>query len=103
MEITITQLIILALATFRMTRLFVYDKITEPLRRPFFDEIEEEGEIYLQPKGFIGTLLSCHWCTGFWCSIITVILFFNPYLEFFAVILAVAGLASLIQWVMDRA
>jgi hypothetical protein len=102
MDITLTQLLILSLASFRLTRLFVYDKITEGFRSRFFTEMELDGEIYLKPKGFIGELLSCHWCTGFWCTVIIFILQFILLLDFIILILAVAAIASIIQWVMDR-
>ncbi|PLS16004.1 sporulation protein [Bacillus sp. M6-12] len=100
---------LLSLASFRMTRLIVFDSITEFFRAPFFEEEEEinkqgETEIYIVPKkngirGFIGRLLSCYWCTGIWVSMIFYGLylfipgFFGPVL----VVLAVAGLAALIE------
>ena len=42
MHITFLELIILALASFRLTRLFVFDKITAFIRNFFIDEIERE-------------------------------------------------------------
>lgn len=49
------NLLLLSLASFRLTRLFVYDKITEFLRVPFFDELTDENEdgemeVYYLPK-----------------------------------------------------
>ncbi|MFL6561249.1 MAG: DUF1360 domain-containing protein, partial [Bacillus sp. (in: firmicutes)] len=70
MKITLLNLIILSLASFRLTRLFVFDKITEFIREPFFNEIKEvdeygEIEVYYLPKEkgvkkFFGELLSCY-------------------------------------------
>ncbi|MBU8877489.1 DUF1360 domain-containing protein [Bacillus sp. FJAT-29790] len=107
MDISFMELLILALASFRLTRLLLYDKITEFMRNPFFDEIQEtnekgETEVYLIPKkggirGFLGKLLSCHWCTGIWSSLLLSILYLltpfiiNPVL----LVLAVAGLAAI--------
>jgi hypothetical protein len=100
--------LLLGLASFRLTRLIVFDKITEFLRSPFFDEVEQEEngvkEIYIVPKkggikGWIGELLSCYWCTGVWVSIILVCLYFfipnwsGPIIS----VLAVAGLASFFE------
>lgn len=108
------EFILLSLASFRLTRLIVYDKITAFLRKPFFDEVEEknekgEVEIYIIPKksgikGWIGELLSCYWCTGIWSAIIIVAaLFFFPYWSNpVIVVLAVAGLASLIETIVQR-
>ena len=106
--------IILALASFRLTRLIVFDKITAFLRKPFFEEIEEkneagEVEIYIVPKktglrGWLGELLSCYWCTGIWIAIIivTVSYFFPFWSSPFIVVLAVAGLAALIETVVQH-
>ncbi|MEH7255563.1 DUF1360 domain-containing protein, partial [Neobacillus niacini] len=44
MDIDLFTFILLALASFRLTRLIVFDKITEFIRQPFFDEIKEENE-----------------------------------------------------------
>lgn len=106
--------ILLSLASFRLTRLIVYDKITAFLRKPFFDEIEEknekgEAEIYIIPKksgikGWIGELLSCYWCTGVWSAMIIVVASFlfpywsNPVI----VVLAVAGLASFVETIVQH-
>ena len=70
----LTLFIILGLASFRLTRLIVFDKIMEPLRSPFFKEIEEKNEegiveIFLMPKekgllGWIGQ--EGHWKLGDW-------------------------------------
>lgn len=117
-NITFLQVLILSFASFRLTRLMVFDKITEFIRNPFFDEVEEvneagEKEIYYSPKQtgikhFFGELLSCYWCTGIWMAALLVGLHFlfpvfsAPLLLF----LAVAGIASIIetiiQYIMEK-
>lgn len=109
MEITLLNLLLLSLASFRLTRLIVFDKITEFIREPFFDEIKEENadgeiEVYYLPKKkgakrFFGELLGCYWCTGIWAATIIVALFFLiPSIAFpFIIILAVAGLGSIFE------
>ncbi len=105
----LSEFIILALACFRLTRLIVFDKITEFIRSPFFDEITEVNEqgneeIYYVPKAsplkkFIGELLSCYWCTGIWVSA-GVIISYYLYPAFFGpvlIIFAAAGLAAIIE------
>lgn len=106
--------LLMGLASFRLTRLIVFDKITEFIRAPFFNEIEQENEqgekeIYLVPKsaglkGWIGELLSCYWCTGIWASLFIGGLhyFSTPAGEFLIVILAVAAIASFIETVTLR-
>lgn len=109
MEITLLNLLILSLACFRLTRLVVYDKITEFIRSPFFDEIEEqneagETEIYYIPKKaglkrFFGELLSCYWCTGIWAAIVIVgfSYFFPSIMSPIILVLAIAGAASIME------
>ncbi|QHE61019.1 DUF1360 domain-containing protein [Rossellomorea vietnamensis] len=109
MQLTFIELFALGLAIFRLTHLLVFDKITEFLRAPFFDEyveVEENGEeaIYLSPKkgglkGFIGELLSCYWCTGIWVSgfLYGGYCFFPLYFIPLITILAVAGIAAILE------
>lgn len=88
-----TDLILLALATFRLVRLFTYDHITAFLR----------GWVAGASDGtFLGTvrdLLGCPWCTGVWFA-------FLAYVGYCAgreavmpliLILAIAGIASFFQ------
>ncbi|MEH7177464.1 DUF1360 domain-containing protein [Neobacillus vireti] len=109
MNVDLFDFLLLALASFRLTRLFVFDKITEFIRAPFFDEVREENEegtmeIYYVPKEtpmrkFIGELLSCYWCTGVWMSVFVVAgylwlpIIFVPII----LILAVAGIAAILE------
>ncbi|AZB42401.1 DUF1360 domain-containing protein [Bacillus sp. FJAT-42376] len=97
------------LAIFRLTRLVVFDKITDWIRRPFHEEYEVNGEIYIKMKGkgwrkWIGELLSCYWCTGMWC---TAFLYGSWLLwpagaEPLICILALAGLAGVIESAVSR-
>lgn len=114
MNFSVMELIVLALASFRLTRLVVYDKITEFIRKPFTEEMEEKNEhgeieIYIVPRkgglrGFFGELLTCYWCTGVWSSILLIILYWqfpliaNPII----LVLAVAGIAALIETITQR-
>ncbi|MCE7794845.1 DUF1360 domain-containing protein [Salipaludibacillus sp. CUR1] len=76
MEESWLNFILMGLAVFRLTHLFIYDTITEPLRQLFLKEIkesDENGEViwHYEPKGkgiikFGGSLLSCHWCLSVW-------------------------------------
>lgn len=114
MKITLLNLFILSLACFRLTRLLVFDKITEFIREPFFNEIKEENEdgemeVYYLPKEkgikkFIGELLSCYWCTGIWASAAIVgIALLYPVLSFpIILILAVAGFASILESIVQH-
>jgi hypothetical protein len=108
------NLFILIFASFRLTRLIVYDTITEFLRRPFhrtIEEISQDGktETFIEIKGkgiryWIGELLSCHWCTGFWCTVVIYFsyIYWPAYASPIITILAIAGCASIIQTLLDR-
>ncbi|PGL73040.1 DUF1360 domain-containing protein [Bacillus sp. AFS055030] len=113
MDISWLLLFILILASFRLTRLVVHDKITAFLRRPFIDEItlEENGMpvTYTKIKGrgiqyFFGELLSCTWCSGIWCTAILLLLYvFLPQVgEFIIILLAIAGAAGVIETIVNR-
>lgn len=103
----LTTLVLLSLAVFRLTRLFVYDRITIPLREKFMNEEYdwEDGkkEYYYVPKNFIGFILSCHWCFGcITTAILSSVYLFIPYGEFVIYFLAIAGLGAILQWVVSR-
>ncbi|MCP3026658.1 DUF1360 domain-containing protein [Halobacillus sp. A5] len=102
--VNLMELILIVFASFRMTRLVVYDVIFEPLRRPFFTIETKDGEQWLEPKGIIGELISCQWCVGVWSSLFVVYLhFFVPYSELFILVMAVAGLQSIFfEWSRQR-
>ncbi|MED4403236.1 DUF1360 domain-containing protein [Metabacillus fastidiosus] len=112
--LTFLYLIIFSLAVFRLTRLFVFDKITEFIRRPFHNEVEEMNEngnveTYIEIKGnglraWIGELLSCYWCTGVWCSafLYGIWLIWPSITEPLLIILAVAGAAGMIETIVTK-
>jgi hypothetical protein len=99
--------LLIALATFRVTRLIVYDKIARWFRELFADtrEFEQDGitwvEIREQGSGFrhtISDLLQCPWCIGIWASLIVVFCYFVFAWGWFVILfLAMAGLGSLFQ------
>lgn len=105
---------VIVLAVYRLTRLIVFDNITEILRRPFLETVEETLEdgsiqLFVVPKGkgirrWIGELISCYWCTGIWCSFImlTLLHLFPDYFIFVVYGLGIAGGAGIIETIMDR-
>ncbi|WP_238941791.1 DUF1360 domain-containing protein [Bacillus sp. REN10] len=110
---TTIELFILIFASFRLTRLLVFDEITEKFRQPFFSEVIEwsengEKETFVMPKesgilGFFGRMLNCYWCTGFWVSLFCVFLYvyFPMIAQPFLLIFAVSGGAALIETVVQ--
>lgn len=113
---TFFDFFLLSLASFRLTRLFVFDKITESFRNLFMDEVIEQDEngveeIYYVPtrkskwRNFLGELLSCYWCTGIWVStgLFLIIIFVEHFLAYILVwILAIAGFAAIIETLVQK-
>jgi len=100
--------LLITLATFRLIRLFVYDKITRFFRDLFLQkavigEGAVEGVIIRQkyvsgPMRTISDLLSCPWCFGIWAAfMVSFFYFLTPFAWYPLFFLAVAGVASLLQ------
>lgn len=82
--------VLMAFATFRITRLIVYDKIARWFR-----------DLFAFDNGFCKTvrdLLLCPWCIGVWAALIVVFAYF-VFAWAWSVIffLALAGMGSLLQ------
>jgi hypothetical protein len=65
----------LGLATFRMGRLTAYDLLTEPIREPFAETVEDPtgAGMTTEPQGagarkVLGELLTCPICAGTWAA-----------------------------------
>lgn len=88
---SIKDLIFIILASYRLTRIVVFEKIFK-----FFRDFVKAQEKYtlLTTLKFI---ITCPWCMGVWMSLIVVLLFFIvPYGKFIVYVLAIAGVASFI-------
>jgi hypothetical protein len=107
-EISWMHFIILVLASFRLTHLLVYDEITSFLRDPFLSvtfEQDDSGhdvpQIDIKGTGWrywVGTILSCHWCTGVWSSLAIVALYWLLPITFpLLIVLAISGAAAFIE------
>jgi len=59
MDTSILQFIILGLATYRITRLFIRDTILSTPRDWFWSKFPPESSK-------LGYLLTCEWCLSFW-------------------------------------
>ncbi|WP_047982217.1 DUF1360 domain-containing protein [Ornithinibacillus contaminans] len=105
---------LLVLATFRLTRLLVFDKITGFIRKPFHHEIEEIDSdgmttTYIEIRGnglryWIGELLSCYWCSGIWCAAFLIGLAYVWPIgsEVLIALLAIAGVAGICEAIVQR-
>lgn len=106
-EITGIELVILSLATFRLTRLVVYDKITAFFREQFYDVVELKTTKRLEkpakgPRRTLADLLSCPWCFGVWAAATVVFFYYLTPLALYPIyFLAIAGLGSTLQIVAN--
>jgi len=91
-SISLADAALLALATFRLTRLVAYDVIAGWVRDLFANGKE---------RTFMGTvkvLINCPWCIGLWFALLVSALYFiYPVLWFVFFILALGGVATLVQ------
>ncbi|MCY8473081.1 DUF1360 domain-containing protein [Bacillus halotolerans] len=65
----------LILASYRLTHLIVFDKITEFIRKPFMKKkrtVDANGHMNEKnvPASNFGYMLNCYWCAGVWCAIL---------------------------------
>lgn len=90
--VPLADFLLMALAIFRLIRLFSYDLITKFYR----DWLAKQPE-----DSFLGTLsalMHCPWCSGLWFSYAVVFFYFaTPISIPLILILALAGVASIIQ------
>lgn len=115
--ITAFQFVVLALATFRLTRLLATDNVMLWLRDMCINVNEETnpetGLLCIvrskPPKGMrllLANLFECQWCVSVWAAFIVAVLYMSVVLDVFPLgrvviyILALAGTASLIQIVV---
>jgi hypothetical protein len=108
LDISWIHLMVLILASFRLTHLIVFDEIASFIRQPFLTITYEEdaaGRVvrHMEVKGtglryWIGSLLSCYWCMGIWSSLLLVVLYWLYPVTFpLLIVLAVAGAAAIIE------
>jgi hypothetical protein len=90
-EIGVFDMIIISLAVFRVTRLFVYDNITDFLRSYFAQFTRWLGKS-------LSELINCPWCTAVWISMILVFLYFlTPLSWLLLLILAIDSIVGFMQ------
>ncbi len=112
-EIKIFDFILISLAVFRLTRLFVADEVSDFFHAMFQCKTRKKdkdtGEYIIvleEPISGIRVsilhLLECLWCTGVWASIfVTFAYFYFEFAWFIILVLAIAGLASFIHLIAN--
>jgi hypothetical protein len=91
-NVALGDFFLMALAVWRLTRLFTYDAIMKFVRDWFV------GAKPSSLRGTLHTLINCPWCTGLWFAFFVVFFYFaTPYAWPVILILAVAAVGSFFQ------
>lgn len=106
--VTFADVILIILASFRVIRLVVYDKIMGFFREQFWDVSYVNGdEVVLTkpsrgPRRAVAELISCPWCFGLWAAAVTTFFYFlTPYTFYLVFFLAIAAVATLLQLIAN--
>ena len=90
-ELTFKQALLIILASYRMTRILVFEKIFKYFR----DVLKKRENLYV--IGTIHSMITCPWCAGVWVTLIIIVFYFMvPYGVLLVYVLALAGLASMV-------
>lgn len=102
-DLTLTDFVLISLASFRIIRMVVYDKIFAFFREQFYDPTEYKGQVVLVkpeggPRRTLADLLSCPWCFGVWATaMVTFFYLLTPYAFFPILFIALSAVASMLQ------
>ncbi|MBU8569434.1 DUF1360 domain-containing protein [Bacillus subtilis] len=103
-HLSILTFIMLILASYRLTHLIVFDKITEFIRKPFMKKkriVDQNGHVDEKsvPASNFGYMLNCYWCAGVWCAILIGLGYlFLPRIAIPVIfILAIAGAQAILE------
>lgn len=111
-SIGILDLVLIALATFRLTRLFVYDTIMEFVRDWFLIRrvsYTSDNELVIERQKYpdgglraISELFACPWCFGLQAAMIVVFLYYLSAISWIVILMfAVGGVATFIQLIAN--
>jgi hypothetical protein len=90
-QITLKGIIVIILASFRMTRILVFEKIFKYFR----DVLKRREDLYL--IGTLSSIITCPWCAGVWVTLVIIVFYYLvPYGTLLVYVLALAGLASIV-------
>jgi len=96
LRISVFDLVLLILATYRLTHLMVYDSVMNWLR-DYFEKFTKG------PGKTISNLITCPWCTGIWAALVLAFFYFlTPYAWLAIFVIALAGAAILLKIAADR-
>jgi hypothetical protein len=95
-DMSVFNLVVLMLATYRLTRIIVYDKVFK-MFRDFIKSFQGTGL-----GDSIKTIITCPWCAGVWVALFVIgVWFLVPYGTLFVFIMAISGVATYIQMTVN--
>jgi len=90
-EISLKEAVIIILASYRMTRILVFEKIFKYFR----DALKKRENLYA--IGTLSSIITCPWCAGVWVTLFIIVFYYLvPYGNLLAIVLALSGLTSLV-------
>jgi len=90
-QMTLKDAALIVLATYRLTRVLVFEKIFKYLR----DLLRSRQHLYV--IGTLSSIITCPWCAGIWVTLIMVIFYYLvPFGILLVYVLALAGVASMV-------
>lgn len=100
---------LLALATWRLTRLMTHDKITAFVREQLYDIKKTGRQVVLEqpklgPRRVLIDLWSCPYCMSLWTgSVLFFVYLLSEHMAFVVWVLALSAVASALQILLARA
>jgi hypothetical protein len=89
-DLTLKEALLVILATTRLTRILVFEKILKHFR----DALKRRQHLYV--IGTIHSMVTCPWCAGVWMTLIILVFYYLiPYGELLIYVLALSSLASM--------
>jgi len=90
-ELSLKEAAVIILASYRMTRILVFEKIFKYLR----NALKKREDLYV--IGTVHAIITCPWCAGVWVTLIILVFYFLvPYGVVLVYVLALAGLTSMV-------
>jgi len=90
-DITLKESVVIILASYRMTRILVFEKIFKYLR----NVLKKRENLYV--IGTLHSIITCPWCAGVWVTMAIVMFYFLvPFGVVLVYVLALAGVASMV-------
>jgi hypothetical protein len=91
-EIRILDLLLICIATYRMIRLVVYDRIFK-IARDLMRSFKGSGL-----GDSLVTIMTCPWCAGIWIALLNIPIFYLvPFGDLFIYVMSIAGISTFLQ------